>query len=533
MRILMIKEIQSLTVILGTVRGNNVTHNNPILPGWHSDSSCVFVPEFDNTFFCTTSSFMALASNALSRVAQLPEVQTATNEQFTGMLANTLRYHKGKFYPISAWINTTFGVPRSVLSTATDPFDDSSWSDYLFVQTSGFTIDPDIFFDDDGTVVVASSGSPIQACYLDMTTGNTSKPWPLWNGTGGASAEGPHIFKKDGYYYLLIAEGGTQLGHRASMARAMNLTGPWEASPNNPLVSNSGTNEYFQTVGHVDLFQDGKKEVPSKGWPYADQVRGKMQGPLQKRNSLTPSKGLSIARGAPDVVDSSPGSKIPPHWIFWRAPFNSSTFQISPKGHPNQLQIQSARANLTADAQLNASREGLSAVFRRQEHIFFNYTVDLHPNFGKSAGDELGGSNFLNQDQHVDLGIVYLNNTTSSGALQPYFRFRANSVRYPIPQEKIEPIPQSWLTSPIHIHISPNNKSSYSFFASPSTRSHEERHIVDYSTALLAGDGAGSGGLVGVYATTNGNSATFRGYMSRWRCSGVAQKIDYDTLVSF
>lgn len=258
-----------------------------------------------------------------------------------------------------------------------------------------------------------------------------------------------------------------------------------------------------------------------------------MQGPLQKRNSLTPSKGLSIARGAPDVVDSSPGSKIPPHWIFWRAPFNSSTFQISPKGHPNQLQIQSARANLTADAQLNASREGLSAVFRRQEHIFFNYTVDLHPNFGKSAGDELGGSNFLNQDQHVDLGIVYLNNTTSSGALQPYFRFRANSVRYPIPQEKIEPIPQSWLTSPIHIRISPNNKSSYSFFASPSTRSHEERHIVDYSTALLAGDGAGSGGLVGVYATTNGNSATFRGYISTWRCSGVAQKIDYDTLVSF
>ncbi|KAJ6266579.1 glycosyl hydrolase [Bipolaris maydis] len=315
--------------------------------------SCVFVPEFDNTFFCTTSGFMAfpgnsvyasqnltdwrLASNALSRVAQLPEVQAATNEQFAGMFANTLRYHKGKFYLILAWINPAFGVPRFVLSTATDPFDDRSWSDYFF------------------------SGSPIQACYLDTATGNTNQPWPLWNGTGGASAEGLQIFKKDGYYYLLIAEGSTQLGHRASMVRSRSLKGPWEASPNNPLVSNSPTNEYFQNrdpaLYNQSILPMGRKT----GWPYTDQVRGKMQGPLPKRISLTPSKA----------------------------------FQISPKGHPNTLQILSAGANHTADAQFNASREGLSAMFRRQEHTFFNHTVDLHPNFGKSAGDELGVSNFF------------------------------------------------------------------------------------------------------------------------------------------
>ncbi|EMD93466.1 glycoside hydrolase family 43 protein [Bipolaris maydis ATCC 48331] len=116
--------------------------------------SCVFVPEFDNTFFCTTSGFMAfpgnsvyasqnltdwrLASNALSRVAQLPEVQAATNEQFAGMFANTLRYHKGKFYLILAWINPAFGVPRFVLSTATDPFDDRSWSDYFVPSNTWF-----------------------------------------------------------------------------------------------------------------------------------------------------------------------------------------------------------------------------------------------------------------------------------------------------------------------------------------------------------------------------------------------------------
>jgi hypothetical protein len=68
----------------------------------------------------------------------------------------------------------------------------------------------------------------------------------------------------------------------------------------------------------------------------------------------------------------------------------------------------SSRANLTGDLIFNATREGLAALFRRQEHTFFNYSVDLHLGFGQVAGDELGVSNFLNQEQHVDLGIVYL-----------------------------------------------------------------------------------------------------------------------------
>lgn len=52
----------------------------------------------------------------------------------------------------------------------------------------------------------------------------------------------------------MIADGGTQLGHSATIARSKTLNGTWESSPNNPLVSNTGTDEYFQTVGHADLF---------------------------------------------------------------------------------------------------------------------------------------------------------------------------------------------------------------------------------------------------------------------------------------
>ena len=235
----------ALGLFSGLINAQNVAYTNPVLPGWHSDPSCVFVAELENTTFCTTSSFMAfpgnpiyasqdfvnwkLASNALSRVEQLPEIRIATNQQFVGMFANTLRFNKGRFYLISAWINTDIPNPRFFLNTATDPFDDASWGDLMLIDPSLRTIDPDIFFDDDGSIVVASSGAPIIASHLDLITGKLSESWTMWNGTGGENIEGPHLYKKDGYYYLLIAEGGTQLGHSATIARSKNLiNGTWK-----------------------------------------------------------------------------------------------------------------------------------------------------------------------------------------------------------------------------------------------------------------------------------------------------------------
>ncbi|KAK8102509.1 xylosidase : arabinofuranosidase [Apiospora sp. TS-2023a] len=575
------------------------SYNNPILPGWHSDPSCAFVAEgpYNNTAFCTSSTFMAfpanpiyasrdlttwkLASHSINRVAQFPEIRTATNQQFAGMFANTLRYHKGTFYLISAWINTAVELPRFVLFTTTNPFDDAAWSDGLWVDTPTRTIDPDIFFDEDGSVVMASSGNPIIARRLDVTTGKTSESWALWNGTGSGNTEGPHIYRKDGWYYLLVAEGGTQLGHSATLARSRTLApnATWEASPNNPLVSNSGTESYFQTVGHADLFQDGggnwwgialstrggpelyndlifpmgRETVlypvswPAGEWPVAEQVRGTMSGPLPTSVGAV-SEGDGPVVGEADAADFAPGTSIPPHWIYWRAPFDADTFAISEDGHPNTLRIKASRANLTADAGFNASIEGLSAVFRRQEHSYFNFSVDLHlpaeGGAGRVEGDEFGVSNFLNQDQHVDIGIVYLppqasnssRTTTRGAALQPYFRMRANSVRYtPIPDPIIKPVPSAWLKDDavVRLRISPRNESHYEVFASQGDDDDNSKamSLAVYTTALLSGDGAGSGGLLGVYATTNGGNQTFDAYFGRWRYEPVAQVIDYRVLV--
>ncbi|KAK7917396.1 xylosidase : arabinofuranosidase [Apiospora marii] len=522
-----------------------------------------------------------LASHSSNRVAQFPEIRTATNQQFAGMFANTLRYHQGTFYLISAWINTAVELPRFVLFTTTNPFDDAAWSDGLWVDTPTRTIDPDIFFDEDGSVVMASSGNPIVARRLDVTTGKTSGSWALWNGTGSGSTEGPHIYRKDGWYYLLVAEGGTQLGHSATLARSRTLApnATWEPAPKNPLVSNSGTDSYFQTVGHADLFQDGagnwwgialstrggpelyndlifpmgRETVlypvswPAGEWPVAEQVRGTMSGPLPTAVGAV-SEGDGPVVGEADAVDFAPGTAIPHHWIYWRAPFDANTFAISEADHPNTLRIKASRANLTANAAFNASVEGLSAVFRRQEHSYFNFSVALHlpseSGAGRTDGDEFGVSNFLNQDQHVDIGVVYLppqgRNTTSKTTtraigLQPYFRVRANSVRYaPVPEPVITPVPSAWVKDDavVRLRISPRNESHYEVFASRGDDDNSKAvSLAVYTTALLSGDGAGTGGLLGVYATTNGGSQSFDAYFGRWRYEPVAQVIDYGVLV--
>lgn len=334
-------------------------------------------------------------------------------------------------------------------------------------------------------------------------------------------------------------------------------------------MSNAGTDEYFQTVGHADLFQDadsnwwgvalftrggpsfhndlvfpmGRETVlfpvswPTEGWPTAQQVRGQMSGPLP--TAVGPvTEGSGPVSGQGDEVDFEPGSQIPPHWLHWRAPFDPTAIGISsPPDQPSALRLTSSRVNLTADAQFNATHEGLTAVFRRQEHTFFNFIVDFHRGFGGTEGNEVGMASFLNQDQHVHLGIVYLHasNTTKCGApktLLPYFRTRAQSVRYAGgPEPMTIPVPSEWTDRIIRLRLSPRNDSHFEFFAALADEPSEERSLFLYTMALLSGDGAGTGTQLGVYSTTNGGNHTFDGYVSRWRYTPLAQKIDYDQIL--
>ncbi|KAH8427447.1 glycoside hydrolase family 43 protein [Aspergillus melleus] len=547
-------------------------YTNPILGGWHSDPSCIYVADHDTTF-CVTSTFIAFpglpiyaskdlqnwkhVSNVFNRASQIPSLAETTDQQ-GGIYAPTLRYHDGKFYLIVSFLGPQ--VKGLVFSTK-DPFRDDAWSEPLEFAVRG--IDPDIFWDDDGTVYVTSAdNNRIQSYSLDLETGATGPISYLWNGTGGVYPEGPHLYRKDGYYYLMIAEGGTELGHRETMARSKHRTGPWEPCPANPLLSNKNTTEYFQTVGHADLFQDGHGNwwavalstrsgpewvnypmgretvlVPAtweKGqWPVIRPVRGQMRGPLP-RSDRASLQGKGIAGGGafagdPDKVDFVPGSSLPPHFLYWRFP-KDDVFTVSPHGHHNSLRVKPSFHNITGDAGFQPS-DGTSLILRRQTDTLFSYGVDV--SFSPRARDEEAGVTlFLTQHQHVDLGIVLLK--TDEGKDSLAFRFRPTgrgNFDGPLSTE-IVPVPGDWKGGRIRLEIQAVSDLRYIFSAAPAGSAGKKEVIGEVDSLVVSGDtGRFTGTLVGAYATSNGGKGSTDAYFSKWRYKGEGQKIDHDVIV--
>ena len=122
----------------------NSTYTNPMLPGWHSDPSCIFVAEENNSFFCATSSFLTfpgmpiytssdlvnwrLSSHVFSRPSQVPQIGNTT-VQNGGLWATTIRYHDGIFYAIVSYTPESPFVVTGFIFTTTNPYNDSAWSD--------------------------------------------------------------------------------------------------------------------------------------------------------------------------------------------------------------------------------------------------------------------------------------------------------------------------------------------------------------------------------------------------------------------
>lgn len=172
-----------------------------------------------------------------------------------GIYAPTIRFNAGRFYMVVT--NVTHGGNFYVWT------DDiyGEWSEPVYVEQDG--IDPSLFFDDDGKVYFISNGSDdagtgyIQISEIDIETGKKlSDNKPLWYGTGGRYIEAPHMYKFNGYYYLLNAEGGTEYGHMVNYARSKNLFGPFEPCPKNPVLTNRNLGGYvLQGAGHGDILQ--------------------------------------------------------------------------------------------------------------------------------------------------------------------------------------------------------------------------------------------------------------------------------------
>lgn len=243
--------------------------HNPLIPGFNPDPSCVLV---DGTYYLVTSSFEYLPGLPIYRSTDfrawehigniaVREAQTGVGEAAdgAGVWAPTIRHRDGLFHVIVSVADSPRGC---VVFTADDPA--GPWSEGITLE--GIVgIDPDLAWDEAGAAYVTYSGLKLEGvkpagflgilqARVDLEAGRTlEEPRSLWSGTGLVAPEAPHLYRRDGYWYLLIAEGGTGSGHSVSIARSHFIEGPFECAPHNPILSASGTDRPVQCTGHADL----------------------------------------------------------------------------------------------------------------------------------------------------------------------------------------------------------------------------------------------------------------------------------------
>lgn len=242
---------------------------NPLLKGFYPDPSICRVGD---DFYMVTSSFSYFPGvpvfhsrdlvnweqlgHCLDRPEQLPlDWQHISG----GIYAPTIRWHDGLFYMVTT--NVSHGGNFYV--TAADPA--GPWSEPHYIR-GAVGIDPSFFWDEDGTCYMtattdwAEHNPGVWVARIDLEQDCIQGERVLaWKGAmvNAWSPEAPHLYKKDDWYYLMIAEGGTEDYHAVTIARSRHPMGPYEGYPGNPILTHRhlGLDYPICNVGHGDLVQ--------------------------------------------------------------------------------------------------------------------------------------------------------------------------------------------------------------------------------------------------------------------------------------
>ncbi|GAB2553272.1 glycoside hydrolase family 43 protein [Gracilibacillus alcaliphilus] len=252
------------------------TITNPILTGFNPDPSICRVGD---DYYIAVSTFewfpgvgiyhsqdlkhWRLLSRPLSRKSQL---DMKGNPNSGGVWAPQLSYADGQFYLIYTDVKVVNGNWKdchNYLSTATTI--DGEWSDPIYLNSSGF--DPSLFHDEDGKKYLVNMkwdsrvghhpfyGIVLQE-YDHQQRQLVGKAEVIFKGTDVKLTEAPHLYKWNGYYYLLTAEGGTKFEHCATIARSRHLNGPYEVHPDNPLITSwPYPRNPLQKAGHASIVE--------------------------------------------------------------------------------------------------------------------------------------------------------------------------------------------------------------------------------------------------------------------------------------
>lgn len=239
-------------------------YHNPILPGFYPDPSVI---RADQDYYMVTSTFEYMPGvpifhsrdlihwdqigHVLTRESQ---VNLRSRKSSEGIFAPVLRYHDGVFYMITTDVQ---GIGNFYV-TAKDPA--GLWSDPITIPYGN--IDPSLFFDEDGKVYVSTQAgfgetSHVIQYEIDAATGKAlSEPVIIWKGDEGPWVEGPHLYKINGWYYMMTASGGTGPQHREIIGRSKQPYGPFDRLPYPILTHNQLPEHPIQCLGHAELVED-------------------------------------------------------------------------------------------------------------------------------------------------------------------------------------------------------------------------------------------------------------------------------------
>jgi len=419
-------------------------YRNPILQGFYPDPSATRV---GNDFYLVTSTFgyfpgipvfrsrdlvsWTQIGNAIDRPEQLDFQQLGLSR---GVFAPTIQAKAGTFYIL----NTCVDCGGNFVISAKYPA--GPWSDPVWLPDLEGGIDPSLFFDTDGKTWILNNGPPegppqyeghraIWIQQFDLKALKTIGPRKvLVNGGVDFSKkpiwiEGPHIFRKDGWYYLSCAEGGTAEGHSQVILRSKSVTGPYEPNPDNPILTQRGLSREREnpitSAGHAqlvttpdgkwwatflavrphadDFYSTGRETflMPVRwknGWPRITDpgqaipwVHARPALPVQPTPPVPTSGGFAVR-------DDFDGAKLPPYWMMLRNP-RASWFALT----DGALRMQARAVGL-------GDKGNPSFLARRQQHM--NAAAETVVRFTPAKdGDRAGIAVLQNDDYWFFLGL--------------------------------------------------------------------------------------------------------------------------------
>lgn len=254
-------------------------YHNPIRTGMFPDPSIIRVGE---DYYMVNSSFIFFPCIPISHSRDLIHWEVIghaiTNPKWAnlgeleggrGYWAPDISYDNGIYYITATYrLNDTGTVYRRQIVVSSDR-PEGPYCEPSYIEEDG--IDPSIFHEDGRHYMLLNRGARIFELSSDCKK-QISEASLLYYGDHKRAPEGPHLLKKDGYYYLLLAEGGTGPGHRITVARSRELMGNYEPCPYNPIMRQMDEKAGIQRCGH------GKMVCTQNGEWYMVYLCGRMIG---------------------------------------------------------------------------------------------------------------------------------------------------------------------------------------------------------------------------------------------------------------